>query len=122
MPRATGRKGAGSTAGPRHDGARSGEDTDLGWLFARFSESTSGAVAGATAGAVTNPMDVIKVRRQLSPNNVTTVQVAKDLWRADGSAGFTRGMSARVLNMAPSGALIITVYELVKRLSKRDAS
>ena len=67
-------------------------------------------------------MDVIKVRRQLSPNNVTTVQVAKDLWRADGSAGFTRGMSARVLNMAPSGALIITVYELVKRLSKRDAS
>jgi hypothetical protein len=24
------------------------------------------------------------------------------------------------LNMAPSGALIITVYELVKRLSKRE--
>ena len=36
MPRATGRKGAGSTAGPRHDGARSGEDTDLGGYLRDF--------------------------------------------------------------------------------------
>ena len=65
-------------------------------------------------------MDVVKVRRQLSPNDVSTFEVAKGLWRAEGISGFTRGIAARVLNMAPSGALIITVYELVKRLSRRD--
>ena len=94
----------------------------LGWMTARFSESISGAIAGATAGFTTNPMDVVKVRRQLSPNDVSTFEVAKDLWLADGISGFTRGIAARVLNMAPSGALIITVYELVKRLSKRDGT
>lgn len=104
----------------RRSSCRSSNSRDLGWMLARFTESVSGALAGAMAGAVTNPMDVVKVRRQLSPNDVTTVQVARDLWRADGVAGFTRGMVARVLNMAPSGALIITVYELVKRLSKRE--
>ena len=112
--------------GNRYDGkgTKSGEVTggtkDLSWMFARCSESASGAIAGATAGAVTNPMDVVKVRRQLSPNEVTTLQVAKSLWCADGVAGFARGITARVLSMAPSGALIITAYELVKRLSKRE--
>jgi solute carrier family 25 protein 44 len=115
-----GKAGKAGAVGGRGARQGSGSGRDPGWMLARCSESASGAMAGATAGAVTTPMDVVKVRRQLSPNDVTTVQVAKDLWRADGVAGFTRGMAARVLNMAPSGALIITVYELVKRLSKRE--
>ena len=86
----------------------------------RCTESVGGAIAGATAGLLTNPMDVIKVRRQLAPNHVKTKDIVQDLWKREGWMGFSRGATARVLNMSPSGALVITAYELIKRLSRKE--
>jgi len=90
------------------------------WTVDRLTEACCGAVAGATAGLVTTPMDVVKVRRQLAPNDVGTLTIIKELARAEGASGFARGAAARVMNMAPSGALVVTVYELVKRMSLKD--
>jgi hypothetical protein len=87
------------------------------WTMERCTESTCGAVAGAIAGLLTNPMDVIKVRRQLSGPSVKTRHIISDLYQSEGALGFSRGAMARVLNMSPSGALVVTVYELIKRLS-----
>ena len=62
-------------------------------------------------------MDVIKVRRQLSPS-VDCASCKRSV--ACGRKCWIYPRDERgVLNMAPSGALIITVYELVKRLSKQ---
>ena len=63
---------------------------------------------------------VVQVRRQLAPNDVGTLTIIKELARAEGASGFARGAAARVMNMAPSGALVVTVYELVKRMSLKD--
>jgi solute carrier family 25, member 44 len=90
------------------------------WTMERCTESLCGGISGATAGLLTNPMDVIKVRRQLSANEVRTRHLIIDLYQCEGLLGFTRGASARVLNMSPSGALIVTVYELIKRLSRKE--
>ena len=93
------------------------------WTTERCTESLCGFISGATAGILTNPMDVIKVRRQLSGygNGETTLGVVKELYQMEGYMGFTRGAGARVLNMSSSGALIVTVYECIKRLSRKDA-
>ena len=39
----------------------------------------------------------------------------RELWRAEGARGFTRGMSARVMWLAPGSAVGITAYEWAKR-------
>jgi|TARA_B110000208_G_C11702023_1_gene406207 solute carrier family 25, member 44 len=89
------------------------------WMTERCTESLCGAIAGATAGLLTNPMDVVKVRRQLAGNDISTSSIVRELYRSEGIVGFSRGATARVLNMSPSGALVVTVYECIKRLSQK---
>jgi len=89
-----------------------------------------GASAGAFAGALTCPVDVVKTRIQVGSLVTTTSGVAaaapplpslsiagtvRDLWRTEGCRGFTRGMSARVMWLAPGSAVGITAYEWAKR-------
>ena len=80
-----------------------------------------GACAGTFAGAVTCPVDVVKTRIQVgrpegsggAPAGIAGT--VRELWRAEGARGFTRGMSARVMWLAPGSAVGITAYEWAKR-------
>ncbi|KAG8222585.1 hypothetical protein J437_LFUL010427 [Ladona fulva] len=84
----------------------------------------SGAVAGATAAAVTTPLDVCKTllntqeERALSSahqERVTgLVQAARTVYRLGGIRGYFQGLRARVLYQVPSTAICWTTYEFFK--------
>lgn len=82
-----------------------------------LAQALAGGTAGVIAAAVTNPMDVIRTRIQVSAGH--------DIWPVvqelkQERFGLLKGMSARMLAMGQSGVLVISTYELVKRLSKLD--
>ena len=88
-------------------------------------ELLAGGLAGACAGLVSTPLDVVKTRIQTQRRGegvqaLTALQVVKQIARTEGPAGFMRGASARVLYFMPSAAICWTTYETVKRLL-RDA-
>lgn len=82
-------------------------------------QSIGGSLAGATAGAISNPIDIIKVRKQLLPKDIKLSQIVKDLLRESGPQAFLKGITARMLSMFGSGMVTVSVYELIKRLSKK---
>ena len=89
-----------------------------------------GAVAGTAAGAITCPLDVVKTRIQVgleypaasgsgsgkagAAGGRSIVGTVNELWRAEGMRGFTRGIGARVLWLAPGSAIGIAAYEWFK--------
>ncbi|KAJ3215485.1 hypothetical protein HDU67_000343 [Dinochytrium kinnereticum] len=94
--------------------------------------AASGFLAGCVSAAVTNPMDVIKTRMQtlnLAPSGgggerkgtgPSLAESCKALYKSEGWKGFTRGMGARVLQIAPVSVMTISTYEIVKYLSVKD--
>ncbi|KAL6043557.1 Solute carrier family 25 member 44 [Balamuthia mandrillaris] len=90
-----------------------------------------GSTAGACAVVLTNPLDVVKTRLQvMSLQNLkeqqttmtvkaraTVFSTARELWKEEGLWAFKRGITARILAVAPVSFLLITCYEVVKRLS-----
>jgi hypothetical protein len=78
---------------------------------------TCSSIAGALAGAISNPLDVIKTRVQIASNK-DTKQVIQQLYRENGIHGFAKGMGARIFWIAPSMSLSITIFELLKDWNK----
>ncbi|KAI8919327.1 hypothetical protein PhCBS80983_g02135 [Powellomyces hirtus] len=88
----------------------------------------SGAMAGAAAAALTNPLDVAKTLLQ-TRGAVTDTKVRKAsglveafqlIYARNGLAGFTMGAKARVLSHMPATAICWTTYEFLKMfLSKQ---
>jgi solute carrier family 25 protein 44 len=81
-------------------------------------EMASGSLAGTTVAIIANPLDVLRTRVQV--NGTALLPTLRTLVLVDGVKGLTAGIVARVATMAPNGALIITAYEFVKRLSLSD--
>ena len=78
----------------------------------------SGAVAAALAGAVVNPLDVVKTRWQIGDAAARGPQtpraLAAQMLAQDGWVVFTRGMLARALWISPSVAIGMGSFELYK--------
>ena len=75
--------------------------------------SSASLLSASIAGAVSNPMEVIKTRIQIS-STLKSKQVALELYRQGGLGAFATGMTARVAWAAPSMAITITAFELFK--------
>ena len=75
-----------------------------------------GMTAGATAGAVTQPVDAIKTRIQVSQTtgSASVSAVLTRVLREEGLRGLTRGTAARVMWLTPSAGIMITVFEWCK--------
>ena len=101
----------------------------------------AGAVSGALASVVTTPFDVGKTRQQIVQHSVDSKSMApaasstlssqplspeqqsmpRLLWRIfrqEGIAGLFRGCTARVLKVAPACAIMISSYEVSKKMAR----
>ncbi|CAD6501380.1 BgTH12-01632 [Blumeria graminis f. sp. triticale] len=99
---------------------------------ATFTDSfIAGATSGAIASILTMPFDVGKTRQQVFAGSKNTVQGAKNivapeerpmirfLWhifQSEGVSGLCRGWIPRTLKVAPACAIMISCYEVGKRL------
>ncbi|KAJ6051772.1 hypothetical protein N7499_011150 [Penicillium canescens] len=100
----------------------------------------SGAVSGSVAAFVTTPFDVGKTRQQvfrhlddgaltgpprpalhpgkLAPEQLSLPNFLMHIFREEGTAGLFRGWTARCLKVAPACAIMISTYELGKRMAR----
>ena len=68
-------------------------------------------------------MDVLKVRLQVQSPDSPRLNIRQNfnhLIKTEGVVALSNGLSAKILSSAPVSVLMITVYELVKRLSHVD--
>jgi hypothetical protein len=86
------------------------------WAFPLCSSTCA-----AVAAIATHPVDVVKTRLQVlstaegGRQRRTALSVARELYAAEGGAGFTRGMAARVATLSVGSTISWFVYEMVKR-------
>ncbi len=97
----------------------------------------AGAVSGAVASVVTTPFDVGKTRRQvlehsddatkrasgaekgiLRPEERSMPRFLYHIWCEEGAAGLFRGWAARCLKVAPACAIMISSYEVGKKMAR----
>jgi len=84
----------------------------------------SGAFAGATAAAVTNPLDVCKtllntqepqLLRELNTSRIVGMRAAlSTVYKVAGISGYFKGVRARIFFQAPSTAICWCTYEAIK--------
>ena len=102
----------------------------------------AGAVSGGVASIVTTPFDVGKTRQQVlehaprdgSTSNSASSNAGKSvlrpeersmprflyaIWKDEGAAGLFRGWAARCLKVAPACAIMISSYEVGKKMARR---
>ncbi|KII95561.1 hypothetical protein PLICRDRAFT_34456 [Plicaturopsis crispa FD-325 SS-3] len=80
-----------------------------------------GLVSGAMGPFSNAPIDTIKTRLQKAPAmpGTTAFQriatIAREMWRQEGVSSFYKGITPRVLRVAPGQAIVFAVYERVSR-------
>ena len=98
--------------------------TDLpGWQT-----SGIGLISGAMGPFSNAPIDTIKTRLQKTPAEAgdtaigRITKIAADMWKSEGVASFYKGITPRVMRVAPGQAVTFTVYEYLRGLleKKRD--
>ncbi|KAG2382468.1 hypothetical protein C9374_005048 [Naegleria lovaniensis] len=75
----------------------------------------SGMTGGVIATTLTHPFDVIKTNAQnIEAKHVGVWNISQNIYKTNGLSGFSRGLLPRCLKVAPSCAIMISTYELVK--------
>lgn len=91
-----------------------------GFLRHFYGTFAAGAMAGSIAAILTIPFDVVKTRMQVDlgsgMTNPSLWAHLKSIYRTEGISGLTRGLIPRVGKVAPSCAIMISSYELSKRI------
>ncbi|KAN0130725.1 mitochondrial carrier [Lactarius tabidus] len=84
-----------------------------------------GLISGAMGPFSNAPIDTIKTRLQKATfpadsSALTRItSIASDMWRQEGVHSFYKGITPRVLRVAPGQAVVFAVYERVRRLIER---
>eukprot|EP01096_Ripella_sp_DP13-Kostka_P002833 TRINITY_DN13996_c0_g1_i1.p1 TRINITY_DN13996_c0_g1~~TRINITY_DN13996_c0_g1_i1.p1 ORF type:complete len:367 (+),score=82.58 TRINITY_DN13996_c0_g1_i1:139-1101(+) len=85
-----------------------------------FVDLIGGACSGSLSAFFTNPIDVIKTRRQMSlsisAEKQSMIAITKEVYSQEGLKGFSRGLLPRMIKVAPACAIMISSYELCKSL------
>jgi solute carrier family 25 citrate transporter 1 len=84
--------------------------------------SIIGLVSGAMGPFSNAPIDTIKTRLQKTPavpgdtalGRIT--KIAAEMWKQEGARAFYKGITPRVMRVAPGQAVTFTVYEYLKGL------
>lgn len=94
----------------------------------------AGAISGAVAAIITTPFDVGKTRQQvlerddrklpkaekaeLRPEERSMPRFLYHIWKVEGAPGLFRGWAARCLKVAPACAIMISSYEISKKMAR----
>ncbi|KAI8902338.1 mitochondrial carrier domain-containing protein [Globomyces pollinis-pini] len=73
---------------------------------------TCSSIAATLGGIVTNPLDIIKTRVQITGKSA--LSVTKQLWNEGGWKSFTRGLGIRTAWIVPNMSITITLFEYLK--------
>ncbi|ODQ51437.1 mitochondrial carrier [Saitoella complicata NRRL Y-17804] len=92
-----------------------------------LSHVIAGGLAGATAAALTTPLDVIKTLLQTRGSSQderirkcsSMKEAAKIIYETQGSWGFLRGLRPRIISSVPATAICWGSYEAGKEIYKR---
>jgi len=91
-----------------------------------ISHLAAGAIAGASAAAITNPFDVTKTLLNTQEQGIEKINMSglrsafNTIHRESGWGGFSKGISARITIAAPGTAVSWCVYEFFKHLLSSD--
>ncbi|KAI1772636.1 mitochondrial carrier [Hypoxylon cercidicola] len=105
--------------------ARSRSQSREGHAATFMDSFTAGAISGAFASSITMPFDVGKTRTQVYRDTTRNTPIPEDrnmvrlLWHiysTEGMAGLFKGWLPRTLKVAPSCAIMISSYEVGKRV------
>ncbi|KAK9234539.1 mitochondrial carrier domain-containing protein [Lipomyces kononenkoae] len=101
-----------------NDGRTLGEVETFAQAFA------AGAVSGSFAAFVTTPFDVGKTRRQVlrnrDPAMDSMLMLLRKIATEEGVSGLFRGLGPRMMKVSVSCAIMISFYEVGKRISMRS--
>ena len=85
------------------------------WEVLAANVGAGGGGAGALAGAVTTPLDVVKTRTQLMiGQNHPVLRTLRSIVRTEGARGLFQGWGARSSKAAPACAIVLSAYEMLK--------
>ena len=85
-----------------------------------------GLISGAMGPLSNAPIDTIKTRLQKTPampdeTAVSRVmRIGRDMWKQEGSRSFYKGITPRIMRVAPGQAVTFTVYEYLRGLLERS--
>jgi len=91
-----------------------------------YQTSLIGLISGAMGPFSNAPIDTIKTRLQKTPSVPgdtalgRIVKISKDMWKQEGAASFYKGITPRVMRVAPGQAVTFTVYEYLKEKLERN--
>ncbi|CAI4510302.1 CDN_1a_G0022320.mRNA.1.CDS.1 [Saccharomyces cerevisiae] len=98
---------------------------DANWVHF-INSFASGCISGMIAAICTHPFDVGKTRWQISMMNNSDpkggnrsrnmFKFLETIWRTEGLAALYTGLAARVIKIAPSCAIMISSYEISKKV------
>ncbi|KAG8733489.1 hypothetical protein FRC11_005782 [Ceratobasidium sp. 423] len=81
-----------------------------------------GLISGAMGPFSNAPIDTIKTRLQKAPAEpgksamARITAIAADMWKQEGVRSFYKGITPRVLRVAPGQAIVFAVYERVRKI------
>lgn len=86
--------------------------------FCRAAEVASGSLASALVAVALNPVDLVRTRTQVEGS--ASLAVLRRVLAEGGLRGLWKGVLPRIAMLVPQGALSVSAYELVKRLSTKE--
>jgi len=90
-----------------------------------YQTSIIGLISGAMGPFSNAPIDTIKTRLQKNPAVPgetamgRIMKIAGDMWKQEGFRSFYKGITPRVMRVAPGQAVTFTVYEYLKGVLER---
>jgi solute carrier family 25 (mitochondrial citrate transporter), member 1 len=92
-----------------------------------YQTTVIGLISGAMGPFSNAPIDTIKTRLQKTPAEPgqSAIQrvtlIAKDMFKQEGAKAFYKGITPRVMRVAPGQAVTFTVYEYLKKQLERSS-
>eukprot|EP00056_Hartaetosiga_gracilis_P000588 m.39138 g.39138 ORF g.39138 m.39138 type:complete len:345 (-) comp10268_c0_seq2:92-1126(-) len=102
---------------------QSGDDVVKQDMYTIAQQAVAGSLAGITTAVITNPLDVVRARLQVDGrvgDGIGWTRVFAQLWKEEGMSGMYKGVTARMGYMGVNSLLMISAYEMVKRLSLKE--